>query len=126
MDKFLYIDEGQDNGTLLAQDGGIAIIWYNEEHMVAQCYRERLEAAQIKIGYEHAFQYMAGRSSNSSLMDYEDDDEIKDEHLEEMANWLVCPREGNFLENVTRIDSTKISSEELDKIVQEFLKDVTE
>jgi len=126
MDKFLFIKESDDSGTLLAQDGGVAIIWFNEEHMVAQCYRERLEAEQIKIGYEHAYQYMAGRSSNSALMDYEEDDDIKDEHLEEMADWLVMPREGEFLENLIRIDATTLSKKELDKTVQEFLKGVTE
>lgn len=125
-DKFLFIREGEDDGTLLAEDGGVAIIWHNGEHLIAQCYRERLEIEQIKIGYAHAFEYMAGRSSNSELFDFEDEDDILPSHIEEMADWLVCPREGDFLENLTYLDVNKLTKKELDKKIQEFLKGVTD
>lgn len=123
-DKFLYIEEGDNEGTILAQDGGVAIIWNNGEHLVGQCYRERLEAEHIKVGYAHAFEEMCDGSSNSSLFDFEGHDNVLPSHIEDMADWLVCPREGEFLENLTYIEADKITKEELDKIVQEFLKDV--
>jgi len=121
-DKFLYIQEGGSDGTLLAQDGGVAIIWHNGEHLVGQCYRERLEAEHLKISFAHAFEEMMNDSSNSSMFDFEGQDFILPCHIEEMANWLVCSREGDFVENLTYLDNEKFTEKGIDKKVKKFLK----
>jgi len=123
-DKFLYIDEGENEGTLLAQDGGVATIWHNGEYVLGQCYRERLEGKYLKKGFSKAFDKMIEDSSNSAMFDFEGYDSVLPRHIEDMANWLVCSREGEFLENLTYVEVSKISKKELDKIVQEFLKDI--
>ena len=123
-DKFLYIQEGGSDGTLLAQDGGVAIIWHNGEHLVGQCYRERLEAEHLKISFAHAFEEMINDSSNSSMFDFEGQDDILPNHIEDMADWLICPREGEFLENLIYLDNEKLTQEEIDKEVKKFLKDI--
>jgi len=123
-DKFLYIQEGGSDGTLLAQDGGVAIIWHNGEHLVGQCYRERLEAEHLKISFAHAFEEMMNDSSNSSMFDFEGQDDILPNHIEDMADWLICPREGEFLENLIYLDNEKLTQEEIDKEVKKFLKDI--
>jgi hypothetical protein len=119
-DKFLYIKDDNTEGTLLAQDGGVAIIWNNQEYIVGQCYRERLEAKHIKVGFAHAFNEMAGISSNSSMFDFEEDQEVQLNHIKEMAEWLVSPLEGDFFDNLTVIDVNEVTKRELDKKVREF------
>jgi hypothetical protein len=119
-DKFLYIKDDNTEGTLLAQDGGVAIIWHNGEYILAQCYRERLEARHIKKGLSHAFDEMAGISSNSSMLDFEEDQEVQLGHIKEMAEWLVAPLEGDFFDNLTIIDVNEVTKKELDKQVKEF------
>lgn len=121
-DKFLFIREGSEDGTLIAEDGGIATIWHNGEHWVGQCYRERLELEEIKeSGLADTFQEMCGSSSNSAMFDFEDNEIILPMFLEEMADWLVSPREGEFFENLTFIDDKDFTQEEIDFKVAEFL-----
>jgi hypothetical protein len=125
--KFLYIKEGLDSGTLLAQDGGVIIIWHNDEHYIAQCYKERLERKYLDVSYNHAFEKMNDSSSNSSLIDFEDGQKrISLEMLEEISEFLVCPSQGGFIENLIYINIDDVTEEELDNKVKEFLKDVTE
>lgn len=121
-DKFLFIREGSEDGTLIAEDGGVGTIWHNGEHWVGQCYRERLELEKIKeSGLADTFEEMCGSSSNSSMFDFEDNEIILPMFLEEMADWLVSPREGEFFENLTFIDDKDFTQEEIDFKVAEFL-----
>jgi hypothetical protein len=121
VDKFLYIRDSSTEGMLLAQDGGIAIIWHNGEHLVGQCYRERLELDNLQIGIDHAFETMAENSSDSSMFDFEDEHEVLPLHIQEMADWLVCPRQGDFFDNLTIIDVDELTEEEIDSKVLEFI-----
>lgn len=112
-DKFLYIKEGKSDGTLLAEDGGVAIIWHNDEHLIAQCYRERLEQKNLQVSFSHAFEQMNNVSFNSALIDFDEEDElILPSHIEEMADWLMSSREGNFVENLIVLDGTEENYEE--------------
>ncbi|HEY4755803.1 MAG TPA: hypothetical protein VIH28_07110 [Ignavibacteriaceae bacterium] len=122
--KFLYINEGGSDGTLLAEDGGVAIIWHNGEHLVGQCYRERLNGRFLKKDYAYAFEKMVNDSSNSSLFDFENEDDILPSHLQEMADWLIAGREGEFFENLTYLKISELNEKEIDEKVKEFLKNV--
>ena len=122
--KFLYLKEGGTDGTLYAEDGGVAIIWHNEEYLVGQCYRERLGAENLKVSLAHAFEEMINNSSNSAMFDFEGDDTILPLHIEEMASWLVADREGDFFENLIIFDfadyTEKTLGIELEKVAQKF------
>lgn len=119
--KFLYIKEGSSEGTLLASDGGVAIIWHNGENLVGQAYKERLLPEDLKISYANAFELMVGTSSNSSMFDFENEDEVLPNHIKEMAEWLVAFTELNFFENLTVIDEEELSREEIEEAVKSFL-----
>ncbi len=119
-DKFLYISEGPTDGTLLAQDGGVAIIWHNGEHIIGQCYKERLDAEELKLGFIHAYTVMNESSSDSALFDFTDEENVLPAQIQEMADWLVSPREGDFWDNLTFLDS-ELSEEEVNEKVKSFL-----
>ena len=121
--KFLYISEGSSEGTLLASDGGIAIIWHNGEHIIGQCYQERIALEEIETtGLSYAFDKMCGSSSNSALFDYEEEDEVHPSQLQELADWLMPCNEEEFLESLIFINSDKVTQTQLDKKVKKFLK----
>jgi hypothetical protein len=123
-DKFLYLKEEATEGTLYAPDGGVAIIWHNGEHLVGQCYRERIEAKHLRKSLAEAFEIMMEDTSNSAMFDFEDEDEILPLHIQQLADWLVSGREGDFFENLTIFDfddhSKETVGEELEKVAQEF------
>lgn len=122
--KFLFIREGSEDGTLLAEDGGVATIWHNGECLVGQCYRERLESEHLKISFDVAFEKMIDGSSNSTMFDFEDEDVILPSHIQEMADWLVTERKGDFFENLIYLNINEMTSKEIGKKVKEFLKNV--
>jgi hypothetical protein len=122
--KFLYLKESETDGTLYAQDGGVAIIWHNGEHLVGQCYRERIEAKHLRKSLSEAFEIMMEDTSNSAMFDFEDEDEILPLHLQQLADWLMPSREGDFFDNLTMFDfddhSKEIVGDELEKVAQVF------
>lgn len=125
--KFLFIREGESDGTLLAEDGGVATIWHNGEHLVGQCYRERLHAKDLEKSFAHAFEKMINDSSNSAMFDFEDGhDIILPPHIEEMADWLIAGREGEFLENLVYLEEKKMTRKEIEAQVKSFLSEVNE
>ena len=125
--KFLFIRESETEGTLLAEDGGVAFIWHNGEHLVGQCYRERLHAKDLEKSFAHAFEKMLNDSSNSSMFDFEDGhDIILPSHIEDMADWLIAGREGEFLENLIYLDTSEMTDKELEAQIKSFLKNVNE
>jgi hypothetical protein len=124
--KFLFIRESETEGTLLAEDGGVAIIWHNGEHLVGQCYRERLQAKDLEKSFAYAFEKMLNDSFNSSMFDFEGHDIILPSHIEDMADWLIAGREGDFLENLIYLEENKLTRKELEAQVKSFLKNVNE
>lgn len=121
-DKFIYIQEDSTEGVLIAQDGGVATIWHNGEHLVGQGYKERLQIEDIKIGFSHAFETMAGVSSDSSMFDFEDEHKVHPTQLQVMAEWLVFGRNGDFFDNITVINVNEVTEDELNKKILEFLE----
>jgi len=119
--KFLYIKEGSTEGTLIASDGGIAIIWHNGEHLVGQAYKERLLPDDLKISYANAFEKMINSSSNSSMFDFENEDDVLPNHIKEMAEWLVAFTDLEFFDNLKVIDETEITQEQIEEEVQALL-----
>lgn len=123
-DKFLYLKEEGTDGTLYAQDGGVAIIWHNGEHLVGQCYRERIEAKHLRESLAEAFEIMMEDTSNSAMFDFEGEDMILPLHIQELADWLVAGREGDFFENLIMFDYEDFTKEtvgdELEKVAQAF------
>ena len=123
-DKFLYLKEEATEGTLYAPDGGVAIIWHNGEHLVGQCYRERIEAKHLRKSLAEAFEIMMEDTSNSSMFDFEGEDTILPLHIQELADWLVAGREGDFFENLIIFDFADYTEEnvgdELEKVAQAF------
>ncbi len=124
-DKFLYLKESDTDGTLYAQDGGVAIIWHNGEYLVGQCYRERISPTTFQEqGIGVAFEEMVEDSSNSAMFDFEDEDNILPHIIEQLADWLVAPREGDFLDNLILFDYSDYDNdkigEELDKVTKAF------
>jgi hypothetical protein len=122
--KFLYLKEGGTDGTLYAEDGGVAIIWHNGEHLVGQCYRERIEPKHLKNSLAEAFEIMMEDTSDSAMFDFENEDEILPLHIQELADWLVAGREGDFFENLIIFDFSEYTKEtvgiELEKVAQAF------
>lgn len=118
--KFLYIHEGTDSGTLLAQDGGIATIWHNGKHIIGQCYRERLDVDQLMKGINEALEDIFNNSSNSSMLDFEGQDYILPSQLEELADWLICPRQGEFIDNLIYLDNSKMNNAEINAEIIQF------
>ena len=116
--KFLYIMDDSSEGTLLAQDGSVAIVWNNGKHLVAQCYGQRLEKKHIEVGFEHAFDEMVGNNSHSCIFDFKGDDEVNLHHIKEMAECLICSMKGEFFDNLTVI---YVSEKQLHKKIKEFL-----
>lgn len=124
-DKFLYLKESETDGTLYAQDGGVAIIWHNGEYLVGQCYRERISPTIFQEqGIGVAFEEMIEDSSNSAMFDFEDEDNILPHIIEQLADWLVAPREEDFLDNLILFDYADYDNdkigEELDKVTKAF------
>jgi len=119
--KFLYIQEGSDEGTLIASDGGVAIIWHNEEHLVGQAYQERLSLENLKVSYANAFEKMVDSSSNSSMFDFENEDEVLPNHIKELAEWLVAFTDLDFFDNLKVIVEKELSCEQIEEEVQSFL-----
>ncbi len=119
--KFLYIKEGEDEGTLIASDGGVAIIWHNGEHLVGQAYRERLLAEDLKVSFENAFEKMVDSSSNSSMFDFENEDEVLPNHIKELAEWLVAFTDLDFFDNLKVIVEKELSREQIEEEVQSLL-----
>jgi len=119
--KFLFISEGGAEGTLIAEDGGVAITWHNGEYILGQCYRERLQGKYLKKGFSKAFEKMMEESSNSAMFDFEDHDYLLPIHLEELADWLVAGREGSLVENMIYLDSEKLTDKKINKEVKKFL-----
>lgn len=120
--KFLYIRESKDEGTLIASDGGVAIIWHNGEHLVGQCYCERLDKEHFEKGFTYALEEMINCSSNSAMFDFENEHEVHPLNLEDLADWLVAGIEGSFMESLILIDATKCKESTIDKRVKSFLK----
>ena len=120
-DKFLYINEGGAEGTIIAEDGGIAITWHNGEYVLGQCYRERLEGKHLKEGFSNAFEILIEDSSHSAMFDFEGHDYILPAQLEELADWLVSPRDGEFIENLIYLDSNELTEEQISDEVIKFL-----
>ncbi len=125
-DKFFYIKETETDGTLYSDDGGVAIIWHNGEHLVGQVYKERISPKCFyEKGIGAAFEEMVNDSSNSSMFDFENEDEIVPSQIQELSEWIVCsPRRGDFFENLTMFvfeDYDKnIVDEELNKALTVF------
>jgi len=119
--KFLFISEGGAEGTLIAEDGGVAITWHNGEYVLGQCYRERLQGKHLKKGFANAFEKMMEDSSNSAMFDFEGHDYLLPMHLEELADWLVSGREGTLIENMIYLDSEKLTDKQISKEVKKFL-----
>lgn len=123
--KFLYFKEEDLEGTLYAEDGGVAIIWHNGEHLVGQCYRERIDPNTFyKKGIGEAFQEMIEDSSNSAMFDFEDSEVILPFHLQELAEWLCAFGNGDFFENLTIFDYSdydkSVVHEEAEKAAKAF------
>lgn len=119
--KFLYIQEGSDEGTLIASDGGVAIIWHNGEHLVGQAYQERLLSEDLKVSFENAFEKMVDSSSNSSMFDFENEDEVLPNHIKELAEWLVAFTDLDFFDNLKVIVEKELSREQIEEEVQSLL-----
>lgn len=119
--KFLYIKEGSDEGTLIASDGGVAIIWHNGEHLVGQAYQERLLPEDLKVSFENAFEKMVDSSSNSSMFDFENEDEVLPNHIKELAEWLVAFTDLDFFDNLKVIVEKELSREQIEEEVQSLL-----
>ena len=119
--KFLYIKEGEDEGTLIASDGGVAIIWHNGEHLVGQAYQERLLPEDLKVSYANAFEKMINNSSNSSMFDFENEDNVLPNHIKEMAEWLVAFTDLDFFDNLKVIDENELTLEKIEEEVQSLL-----
>lgn len=123
-DKFIYCKEGETDGTLYAQDGGVAIIWHNGEHLLGQCYRERIDPRTfLEKGIGEAFNEMIEDSSNSSMFDFENHNLVLPTHLEEIADWLVCSRKGDFIENLIFFDYSDFDKDKVDEEFEKAMKE---
>lgn len=118
--KYLFIrEEGDDEGMLICEDGGLMAYHHNGEHILGTYYgRIDWESVKGKYKVEDVLNPMFEDNGFSrNLFDHEGHDIILPCILEEDADWMMCPRQGEFFDNLTVIKEGKLTF----KILFDFL-----
>ena len=64
---------------------------------------------------------MVDSSSNSSMFDFENEDEVLPNHIKELAEWLVAFTDLDFFDNLKVIVEKELSREQIEEEVQSLL-----
>lgn len=119
--KFLFIKDGDEEGMLIAEDGGLIAYHHNGQHILGE-YHGRIDFEDVKGKYKAQDVLnlvLDDDDYERELFDHEGSDIILPYMLEDDADWMVCPRQGEFFDNLIVIQKKKLTF----KMLFDFLLD---
>lgn len=122
--KFILIKETEDEYTLIGEDGGYGGFHHNGEYIIGTYYGRLDVRRLIETDLETALNEMYESDNSRALFDNEGQDYFELSMAEEMADWMIAPREGEFYDNLTYLKSMdELSEAELIKFLKKKQKE---
>jgi hypothetical protein len=109
--KFILLKDGSDEYTLIGEDGGYAGFHHNDECIVGTYYGRLKLSTVIKKGLDKAVDELLDEDDSRSLFDFEGHDDFDLCMVEEVADWMIFPRDGEVLDNLKYFESNAMLSE---------------
>lgn len=88
--KFLVVlpneNDSEQNTTILCENGGVATLHFNGEHMVAELYQKRItKDTDLLTMFDELSE------GKKYIEDYPNDNQVYPNHIKECAEWLYIP-----------------------------------
>lgn len=117
--KFILIKDNEYEYTLIGEDGGYVGFHHNDECMVGTYYG-RLNLSIVKnLNLHQAVAELIEEDNERALFDFEGKDDFDLCMAEEVADWMIAPRKGYFLDNLKFFKSDEdLSRDELIKFLK--------
>lgn len=121
--KFILIKDNSEEYTLIGEDGGFAGFHHNGEHIIGTYYGRIDVKRIIETDYETAVEDLLNADNSRSLFDFEGKDDFELGMAEEVADWMIAPRDGEFYDNLKYFKSNDdLSESELIKFLKKKRK----
>lgn len=90
--KFLVIlpkeNDSEQNTIILCEDGGVATLHHNGEHIIAELYQNRItKDTDLSTMFEELAE------GKMYIQDYPEDNQVYPNHIKECAEWLYASTE---------------------------------
>ena len=119
--KFLILlpseTDGEQNTTIIAQDGGVASLHHNQEHMLAELYQSRI-TPDTKI----VDMWETLSEGKMYYKDYEGFEELKPHMIIESCNWLFCSTKTHLPEYLCYTEEEIEKFGDYDEVIKLWLK----
>jgi len=110
---FIFVRNG-DEGDLIASNGQVISLHNNQEHMLGTTFGKITIKNILQHGIDEAFQKLWNGDETRYLLDFEDDQEMTMEMLQECGEYIMPGK--NALTNLLYIDT-----DEKEELIQEIL-----
>jgi hypothetical protein len=93
--KFIVVlpkeNDSEQNTLIICEDGGVATLHHNGEHIIAELYQNRVTKNTL---LSNMFDELS--EGKMYIKDYPNDNVVNSVHIKECAEWLYCGGEDNL------------------------------